>query len=697
MAPSAEHLPASGLNRLTSVAAAAGAVALATVVTRVLSPWLDATPFALLHLAVLATAVWAGTAAGWWSVGLSVIAAAAVVVRTHDGGLPGSEETVALVASAGVAGIIVLLVDRIRRHGLLEEQRRREAVRLGRLHDALGQAHLARADTDDRDQLLEAICRVLVERGGFRMAAVAWADAESGRLVPVARWGDEAAASASLAVLSDDRLDGDGPAARALREDRPVIVNDLREAPSAMPANRDARHPDYRALAAFPLRRGRTSFAVLKVFAGERGFFQAAEIRVLDEAATNLSRTLLTIASETRLRDTEAQVRRERELVDVIFESIPGVIYLYNEQGRFLRWNHNFSLATGYDDAEIAVMHPIDFFRDNDVPLLTERIGDVFRTGAASVEAEFLAKDGSATPYFFTGRRIQYEDRPCLVGVGIDITERHRAEEALRRSHADLERRVEERTAELRTALIRAESADRLKSAFLATMSHELRTPLNSILGFTGLLLQQLPGPLTAEQQKQLGMVRGSARHLLDLITDVLDISKIEAGQLEVRREAVALAASVDRVLALVRPTAEAKGLELALEAPGVMPDLWSDRRRVEQILINLLGNAVKFTDRGRITLRVTSGPDCRAPDGSPAVRLTVQDSGIGIDPAEMAMIFEPFRQVDSGLTRQHEGTGLGLAISRRLVALLGGSLTADSAPGIGSTFEVTIPIGQEP
>lgn len=679
---------------LVSVGAAAVSVGSATALTWAMGPWIDATPFALLNLAVLATAAWVGTTAGWWAVAMTVVAAATVVVRSPGGGPPGAEEAVALTASAAVSAIIVVLVDRIRRQFRREHRRRLEAERLGRLQDALARAHLVLAETGDRTELLNTICRILVERGGFRMAAVAWPDVESHRLVVTAEWGDASARLAPIAALSDDRLDGDGPAARALREDRTTILNDVRDALVGAPTSSGSGGVGYHALAAFPIRRGRTPCGVLKVFASEPGFFQLAEVRLLEEAASGLSRALLAIEQGVRVRDAEARAHHERELVDVIFESAPAVIYLFDEQGRFLRWNRNFSLVTGYTDAEIATMHPLDFFREDEVPLLTMRIAEGFRDGTASVEAQFIAKDGHATPYFFTGRRIEFEGRTCLVGMGIDITERRRAEAALRRSHADLEQRVASRTAELQVALKRAESADRLKSAFLATMSHELRTPLNSILGFTGLLLQQLPGPLTSEQQKQLTMVRTSARHLLDLIKDVLDISRIEAGQLDVRREPAALAESVERVLALIRPAAEAKGLDLVLEAPDGMPEIVSDRRRLEQVLLNLLGNAVKFTDRGRISLRVVSGPECRAPDGRPAVELAVRDSGIGIAPEEMALIFEPFRQVDSGLTRRYEGTGLGLAISRRLVELLGGNLTVSSSPGIGSTFRVTIPIG---
>ena len=256
---------------------------------------------------------------------------------------------------------------------------------------------------------------------------------------------------------------------------------------------------------------------------------------------------------------------------------------------------------------------------------------------------------------------------------------------------------LKEAEAALAEAKVAAEAADRLKSAFLATMSHELRTPLNSIIGFTGLVLQELPGPLNDEQKKQLGMVRDSARHLLALINDVLDISKIEAGELAVAREPFDLRASIDRVAGIVAPLAEKKGLALRIEGREQAGALTGDARRVEQILLNLLSNAIKFTDAGTVTLSVGRADDYIANGNDapvPAVRLRVTDTGIGIKAEDMAQLFLPFRQVDSAITRQHEGTGLGLAICRRLAALMGGAIEAESRHGEGSAFTVTLPLG---
>lgn len=278
-----------------------------------------------------------------------------------------------------------------------------------------------------------------------------------------------------------------------------------------------------------------------------------------------------------------------------------------------------------------------------------------------------------------------------------------RAFTALARAHAQLhqlneslERKVAERTQALAEAAERAEAADRIKSAFLATMSHELRTPLNSIIGFTGIVLQGLAGPLTPEQTKQLGMVRGSARHLLELINDVLDLSKIEAGQLALSRDTVDIAASIRQCLGVVEPLAARKALTVQAQLPPDLGHTVTDRRRFEQVLLNLLNNAIKFTDHGHVTLcaqRVPAGASALADPGRATLQLHVTDTGIGIKPDDLHQLFLPFHQVDSGLARQHEGTGLGLAICRRLTDLMGGTIQARSQWGQGSTFTVVLPL----
>lgn len=275
-----------------------------------------------------------------------------------------------------------------------------------------------------------------------------------------------------------------------------------------------------------------------------------------------------------------------------------------------------------------------------------------------------------------------------VIGVVNDITERKRAEDALREAHASLEDRVRERTAELAVVTKRAQAADKLKSEFLANMSHELRTPLNGIIGFSEFLFDEKPGPLNPKQKEYIGDVLNSGRHLLELINDVLDLSKIEAGRMTLRPVRCSLHRAIEEVCAVVSPLAQKKGLalqrRLALEDDVASLDVG----RIKQVLYNLLSNAVKFTDAGSVDI-------VAAPAAQPGwIRIDVRDTGIGIAAGDIAKLFVEFQQLDASRTRRHEGTGLGLALTKKIVELHGGRVAVASEPGQGSTFTVELPRG---
>jgi len=867
-------------------------------------------------------------------------------LRRKDGSIFSAE----VIATTMPDGNILAMVRDI----TLLKMREREIARLSRLYAAMTKINQAIIWMPNREELFNQACEILVEHGGFHMAWIGWENPETHQLVPLAHCGDENNYIQSIKIYTDDQPNGHGPSGIAFRSGRPFICNNIMNVEVTKPWRDELLRRGYQSSAAFPIRENSKVVGTMNVYADQLEFFHDKEIALLEEVTSNLSFALENLAREQTRRQAEAYAINEKQFSDTMIESMPGVLYFYDNQGRFLRWNKNFEIVSGYNDAEIKHMHPLDFFSDENKQLLTNRITEVFIKGESFVEAALIAKNGRAIPHFFTGRRVIFNGQECLVGMGIDITERLAAEKAshesekklralfeqaplgiavvdsktgkflnmnpqyskivgyaedemiqldfmrithpddlkddlenMRRLHqgelqtfqmekrllrkdgsvvwinltcvplwdevndsrqhiamieditvrklaeerlaeseckyrelvesansiilrwnskgyitflnefgqrffgysadeviglhvigtivpstdsdghdlegliaqvcadpvqferninenmrrngervwiawtnkivldengqvieilsvgtditeqrnaemavrelnASLEQRVTNRTEELHTALVRAEAADRIKSAFLATMSHELRTPLNSIIGFTGILLQGLAGPLNQEQNKQLGMVKSSARHLLELINDVLDISKIEAGQLQVYAEPFDLPSLIEQVSLSLRPVAEKKGLVLSCIVDPNIKLLDGDQRRVKQILINLINNAIKFTENGSVTVTAELVEDSsRLPKGisSPSVQLRVSDTGMGVKPEDLNVLFQPFRQIDSGLTRQHEGTGLGLAICRRLLELMGGDISATSKWGIGSEFTVTFPL----
>jgi signal transduction histidine kinase len=244
--------------------------------------------------------------------------------------------------------------------------------------------------------------------------------------------------------------------------------------------------------------------------------------------------------------------------------------------------------------------------------------------------------------------------------------------------NADLFEQLEERAQEL-------EEANRLKTEFLANISHELRTPMNSIIGFTEALLTGLYGELSTKQADRLRKVERNAHSLLTLINDLLDISKIEAGRINLDMQKVDVAAELLTCIESVEPQIQEKTLTLQREIAADLPHIDADPQRLRQIFINLLSNAVKFTDEGHIRVEAALQ--------APYVHISVSDTGIGIAPADQVIIFDEFRQVDGSSTRRYEGTGLGLAISHKLVIMLGGEIWVESEVGEGSTFHVMLPI----
>lgn len=299
---------------------------------------------------------------------------------------------------------------------------------------------------------------------------------------------------------------------------------------------------------------------------------------------------------------------------------------------------------------------------------------DVLQPGGATVNAELRVVT------------IEWEGAPARVVSLRDVTDRRRAEEHARQLEGE------------RTARAEAEAANQAKSEFLAMMSHELRTPLNAVIGYSELLDLGIGGSLTEEQRQQIMRIRAAGQHLLGLVNEVLDLAKVEAGQLAVTPAPGRASATADAALSIVQQRAEAHGLSVRSSCDSERPVIYlADEHRVRQVLVNLLGNAIKFTPPGgsvAVHCGITRAPEsgARLQAGRDWVYFRVADTGVGIAPELQAAIFEPFTQVSTGHTRSSDGSGLGLTISRRLARLMGGDLTVRSAPGHGSEFTLWLP-----
>lgn len=381
-------------------------------------------------------------------------------------------------------------------------------------------------------------------------------------------------------------------------------------------------------------------------------------------------------------RDTLVQVRditeRKRSELEfrTLFENANDGLLIMDLTGRILEANGVSCRRLGYRLEELLRLNVAEFNAGENAALVGARLANAMKCGSGIFETIHVRKDGSTIPVEISCRFFLYKGAPAVLGVSRDISERKRAEAESAARAAEMER-----------ARQQAEAANRAKSEFLAQMSHEVRTPMNGIVGMTDLLLET---QLTPEQRDFSETICQSAQALLAVINDVLDFSKIEAGRLEIKTTVFDIVDCLAEVSELMAPQARAKGLEYTFQAATACRRVAGDAGRIRQVVLNLMGNAIKFTAQGSVQLGLSL---LETVEGRPVFGIAVKDTGIGIPADKLPLLFSRFTQLDSSMSRKHQGTGLGLAISRQLAELMGGTLTAASRPGCGSEFVLRLPL----
>ncbi len=542
--------------------------------------------------------------------------------------------------------------------------------KLNRTLNALRACDEALVRIADEGELLQEVCRVIAEIGGYRMAWVGFAEHDAQRRVrPVAQAGFEDGFLEAARISWADGESGWSLAGTAIRAEMPSVIGDIASEASSPLWRDEALKRGYASAIALPLVVSSRAIGSLAVFSGAPyAFDDRNEVELLIELADDLAFGIRSLRLQAENKRAEEQLRKlsyavEQSAHSVVITDVHGDIEYVNPK---------FVAMTGYAKDEVIGSNPRMLQSGETSKEEYRRIWDVIRAGGAWY-GEFLNRRKNGELYWQRTAISPIKDgegaTTHYLGVAEDVTDRKHAEE------------------ELLKAKEAAEQASRAKSEFLSRMTHELRTPLNAVLGFAQIMESDPQEPPSAGQKDNLGYIISAGWHLLGLINEVLDLSRIEAGRLEMKPECIELRPLIEESLALVTPMAAKRKIGVAdLVTSNCHYWVMADPIRLKQVLTNLLSNAVKFNrEQGTITLECRETPEGR-------LRLGVSDTGAGIPPERLGDLFSPFSRLDAD-RKGIDGTGIGLAVSKRMMELMGGRIGVDSTPGEGSTFWLELPL----
>lgn len=515
--------------------------------------------------------------------------------------------------------------------------------------------------------LLQEVCRLVVEVGGYRLTWLGYKlDDEEKTVQPVVQEGFEPGYLETARLTWDaDSVFGQGPTGRAIRSGLPQVVRDIQHDPDFAPWRDEALNRGYSGGVALPLAIDGITIGALNVYSNESDSFQEDEIQLLMELAGNLAYGIRSLRLQEEKRCALESLQDSEKRLSQAFNVSPDAIVITTlENDRIVDMNERFIIFSGYSRSELLGKSPFELGLCRD-ETRRGRMIDLLRQHGPIREHEmpFYARDREEHAMLVSAEITLIGDVPCMLSVLHDISARKQAE------------------IDLMAAKEAAESANRAKSEFLSRMSHELRTPLNAILGFGQLLESDMDEPLTVSQLENVEQITKAGWHLLELVNEVLDLSRIEAGKMQMQMSDLRLSEVVEECVDLIYPLATEHRVLINDEISSCIPHhVHADHTRLKQVILNYLSNAVKYNRQGgRVTLSCAQRP-------GGLLRVSVTDTGPGIPEHKLAELFQPFSRLDADAT-DVQGTGVGLAVVKRLMELMGGSVGVFSKEGRGTTF----------